>query len=325
MFAPQFKTEEMEKVLVIGACGQLGSELTHELGKLFGNEQVIASDISQPNKAIEAFTFERLDVMNRELIDTIIKKHGITQIYHLAAILSAKGEENPQWAWNLNMTGLLNILEAAKDHKLNKIYWPSSIAVFGPTTPRVDTPQHTVMDPNTVYGISKLAGERWCEYYHNKYGVDVRSLRYPGLIGYKSLPGGGTTDYAVDIYHKAIAGEDFTCFLSEETVLPMMYMPDAIKATIDLMEAPAEKVKVRSSYNVGALSFTPVELANSIKRRYPHLKMDFAPDFRQKIADSWPDSIDDSEARKDWGWQESYDIDQMSDDILENLPKYFGK
>lgn len=315
----------MEKVLVIGACGQLGSELTHELGKLFGNEQVIASDISQPNKAIEDFTFERLDVMNRELIDTIIKKHGITQIYHLAAILSAKGEENPQWAWNLNMTGLLNILEAAKDHKLNKVYWPSSIAVFGPTTPRVGTPQHTVMDPNTVYGISKLAGERWCEYYHSKYGVDVRSLRYPGLIGYKSLPGGGTTDYAVEIYHKALAGEDFTCFLSEETELPMMYMPDAIKATIDLMEAPAEKIKVRSSYNVAALSFTPTQLADSIKRHYPDLKMDFAPDFRQKIADSWPKSIDDSEARKDWGWQESYDIDQMSDDILENLPKYFSK
>lgn len=310
---------------MIGACGQLGSELTHELGKLFGNEQVIASDISQPNKAIEDFTFERLDVMNRELIDTIIKKHGITQIYHLAAILSAKGEENPQWAWNLNMTGLLNILEAAKDHKLNKVYWPSSIAVFGPTTPRVSTPQHTVMDPNTVYGISKLAGERWCEYYHSKYGVDVRSLRYPGLIGYKSLPGGGTTDYAVEIYHKALAGEDFTCFLSEETELPMMYMPDAIKATIDLMEAPAEKIKVRSSYNVAALSFTPTQLAGSIKRHYPDLKMDFAPDFRQKIADSWPKSIDDSEARKDWGWQESYDIDQMSDDILENLPKYFSK
>lgn len=313
----------MERILVIGACGQLGSELTNELGKLHGNDNVIASDISKPNTAIESFQFERLDVMDKEAIDRIIDKYQITQIYHLAAILSAKGEENPQWAWNLNMTGLLNILEAAKEHNLNKIYWPSSIAVFGPSTPRTNTPQDTVMDPNTVYGISKLAGERWCEYYFTKFGVDVRSIRYPGLIGYKSLPGGGTTDYAVDIYHKALAGDPFTSFLSAETELPMMYMADAIKATIDLMQAPKEQVKVRSSYNVASFSFTPVQLADSIKRHYPNFGIDFAPDFRQNIADSWPDSIDDSVARKDWGWKESFSIDDMTDDILENLPRYF--
>lgn len=313
----------MERVLVIGACGQLGSELTNALGKLHGTENVIASDISSPNEALAAFEFTKLDVMNSEAIDAVINEYQITQIYHLAAILSAKGEENPQWAWNLNMTGLLNILEAAKEHKLNKIYWPSSIAVFGPSTPRTKTPQDTVMDPNTVYGISKLAGERWCEYYFEKYGVDVRSIRYPGLIGYKSLPGGGTTDYAVDIYHKALAGEEFTSFLSENTMLPMMYMADAIKATIDLMEAPKEQVKVRSSYNVAAFSFTPLEIAASIKRQFPNFGIKFAPDFRQKIADSWPDSIDDSVARNDWGWQESFSVDKMTDDILENLPRFF--
>lgn len=313
----------MERVLVIGACGQLGSELTNELGKLHGVDNVIASDISKPNEAIEQFTFVQLDVMDKAAIDNVITQHQITQVYHLAAILSAKGEENPQWAWNLNMTGLLNILEAAKEHGLEKVYWPSSIAVFGPSTPRANTPQDTVMDPNTVYGISKLAGERWCEYYFNKYGVDVRSLRYPGLIGYKSLPGGGTTDYAVDIYHKALAGDDFTSFLSENTMLPMMYMADAIKATIDLMQAPKEQIKVRSSYNVAAFSFTPLELAETIKKHHPNFGIDFAPDFRQAIADSWPDSIDDSVARNDWGWQESFTVQDMTDDILDNLPKYF--
>lgn len=313
----------MDKVLVIGASGQLGSELTLSLGDLFGEDNVVASDISSPSPSIKHFAYEQLDVMNTKQLGDVVDKHGITQVYHLAAILSAKGEENPQWAWNLNMTGLLNVLELAKEKGLKKIYWPSSIAVFGPTTPVDMTPQHTVMDPNTVYGISKQAGERWCEYYFKKYGVDVRSLRYPGLIGYKSLPGGGTTDYAVDIYHKAIAGETFSCFLSENTSLPMMYMPDAIKATISLMESPAEQVKVRSSYNVSAFSFTPEELAKSIRKFYPEFKMTYAPDFRQKIADSWPNSIDDSIAREDWGWKPDYSIDQMSKDILENLPKYF--
>lgn len=311
----------MEKVLVIGACGQLGSELTIELGKLHGDENVVASDISKPNAAIRKFKFEQLDVMNLTQLNAVVENHGITQIYHLAAILSAKGEENPQWAWNLNMTGLLNVLEVAKEKNLNKIYWPSSIAVFGPTTPRVNTPQDTVMDPNTVYGFSKLAGERWCEYYFEKYGVDVRSLRYPGLIGYKSLPGGGTTDYAVDIYHKALKGEPFECFLSKDTYLPMMYMSDAIKATIDLMEAPKESVKVRSSYNVSAISFSPEEMTASILKEIPEFSASYKPDFRQAIADSWPDSIDDSVARNDWGWQPKYDLDAMTKTILEGLPE----
>ena len=309
----------MEKILVIGACGQLGSELTNELGKLFGNSNVIASDISKPNAAIADFAFEQLDVMNADQLKTIVENHTITQVYHLAAILSAKGEENPQWAWNLNMTGLLNVLELAKEKNL-RIYWPSSIAVFGPTTPRANTPQDTVMDPNTVYGISKLAGERWCEYYFEKYGVDVRSLRYPGLIGYKSLPGGGTTDYAVEIYHKALRNEPFECFLSEDTYLPMMYMSDAIKATLDLMQAPAEQIKVRSSYNVAAISLSPTKMVESIKKQIPEFSATYKPDFRQKIADSWPDSIDDSVARNDWGWAPSYNLDKMTNDILQNLP-----
>ncbi len=304
---------------MIGACGQLGSELTNELGKLFGNSNVIASDISKPNAAIADFAFEQLDVMNADQLKTIVENHTITQVYHLAAILSAKGEENPQWAWNLNMTGLLNVLELAKEKNL-RIYWPSSIAVFGPTTPRANTPQDTVMDPNTVYGISKLAGERWCEYYFEKYGVDVRSLRYPGLIGYKSLPGGGTTDYAVEIYHKALRNEPFECFLSEDTYLPMMYMSDAIKATLDLMQAPAEQIKVRSSYNVAAISLSPTKMVESIKKQIPEFSATYKPDFRQKIADSWPDSIDDSVARNDWGWAPSYDLDKMTNDILQNLP-----
>lgn len=311
----------MDRILVIGACGQLGSELTNELGKIYGNENIIASDISQPNAAINGFCFEQLDVMNSARLAEIIDQHKIDQVYHLAAILSAKGEENPQWAWNLNMTGLLNVLELAREKELKRIYWPSSIAVFGPSTPRKNTPQDTVMDPNTVYGISKLAGERWCEYYFEKYGVDVRSLRYPGLIGYKSLPGGGTTDYAVDIYHKALNGESFECFLSEDTYLPMMYMADAIKATIDLMRAPKEQVKVRSSYNVSAISFSPTEIITSIQKHIPEFSADFNPDFRQKIADSWPDSIDDSVARNDWGWQPGFDLDTMTTDILNNLPK----
>lgn len=313
----------MEKVLVIGASGQLGSELSLALAEIFGEANVIVSDISAPSPSIQHLPFEKLDVMNNQLLGELVDKHKITQIYHLAAILSAKGEENPQWAWNLNMTSLLNILELAKEKQLNKIYWPSSIAVFGPSTPKDMTPQRTVMEPTTVYGVSKQAGERWCEYYFKKYGVDVRSIRYPGLIGYKSLPGGGTTDYAVDIYHKALAGREFSCFLKEDTALPMMYMPDAIKATIDLMEAPAEQVKVRSSYNVSALSFTPADLAESIRKTHPDLKIKYDPDFRQEIADTWPNSIDDSAAREDWGWKPQYSVDDMSKDILTNLPKYF--
>jgi len=311
----------MDKVLVIGACGQLGSELTHGLGKVFGNDNVIASDISKPNSAVAAFQFEQLDVNNADRIAEIVDQHGITQIYHLAAILSAKGEERPLWAWDLNMTGLLNVLEVARTKSIKKIYWPSSIAVFGPTTPVNNTPQHTIMDPNTVYGISKQAGERWCEYYHEKYGVDVRSIRYPGLIGYKSLPGGGTTDYAVEIYHSALKNEPFECFLSEDTALPMMYMPDAIKATIDLMQAPIEQVKIRSSYNVSAISFSPKEIVAAIQKQISDFTATYNPDFRQAIADSWPNSIDDSNARLDWNWQPAYDLDEMTTDILKNLPE----
>lgn len=248
----------------------------------------------------------------------ILEKHDIKEIYHLAAILSAKGEQNPLFAWQLNMDSLLTVLEAGKN-QIEKIYWPSSIAVFGPDTPKENTPQNTIMSPSTVYGISKLAGERWCEYYHQHYGVDVRSLRYPGLIGYKALPGGGTTDYAVDIFHKAIAGETYECFLKNDSMLPMMYMDDAVKATIDLMESPAEKVKIRSSYNLAAMSFTPAEIANEIKKHYPNFSIQYNPDFRQEIADSWPGSIDDSAARADWGWNHSYGIKELVETMIKHL------
>ncbi|MBT0811227.1 NAD-dependent epimerase/dehydratase family protein [Litoribacter ruber] len=313
----------MEKILIIGAAGQLGSELTLSLSNMYGGEQVIATDINQSAAVkFDYCRFEVLDVMDKDRLRSLVKNENITQIYHLAAILSATGEKNPLFAWNLNMDSLLHVLELAKEFKLNKVYWPSSIAVFGPNTPMQNTPQNCVMDPNTVYGISKQAGERWCEYYFQKYNVDVRSLRYPGLIGYKSLPGGGTTDYAVDIFHKAIDGEKFECFLSENTYLPMMYMPDAIKATLDLMHAPAEQIKVRSSYNLAAISFSPKEIFEAIKMEYPSFEISYQPDFRQKIADSWPDSIDDSAARADWGWQHEYDLQKMTSDILANLPEY---
>lgn len=309
----------MTRVLVIGACGQLGSELTIALREKHGTDNVVASDIREGQGELMNGLFEIIDVMDKNKINSIIDKYAITQIYLLAAVLSAKGEENPEFAWKLNMEGLLNVLDLAKDKKLDKIYWPSSIAVFGPTTPMNNTPQDCIMDPNTVYGISKQAGERWCEYYHQKHGVDVRSLRYPGLIGYKTLPGGGTTDYAVDIYYKALVSGTFNCFLSENTALPMMYMPDAVKATIDLMEADADKVSVRSSYNVAAISFTPAQIAESIQKHIPDFTISYDPDFRQKIADSWPNSIDDSKARNDWGWQHTYDLKGMTEDILKNL------
>lgn len=313
----------MESVLIIGAAGQLGSELTQELANIYGGENVIATDINP--QALYKFDYCKsmvLDAMDKNAVSKLVKEENVKQIYHLAAVLSATGEKNPLFAWQLNMDSLLFILELAKEEKLDKIYWPSSIAVFGPNTPKVNTPQYCVKEPNTVYGISKQAGERWCEYYFQKFGVDVRSLRYPGLIGYKSLPGGGTTDYAVDIYHKAIAGEHFVSFLNEDTYLPMMYMPDAIKATIDLMHAPKEKVKIRSSYNLAAISFSPKEIYESIKQHYPEFTISYSPDFRQGIADSWPDSIDDSRAREDWGWDHAYDLSKMTEDILKHLPSY---
>ncbi len=309
-----------ERILVIGACGQLGSELTMHLRDLYGNDAVVASDLNKPQGELgESGPFEKLDVLDPSRLGELLDKYKINQVYHLAALLSATGEKNPKFAWRLNMDGLFNVLDAAVEKKLHKVYWPSSIAVFGPNTPTKDTPQYTVMDPTTVYGISKQAGERWCEYYFLKHGVDVRSLRYPGLIGYKTLPGGGTTDYAVDIYYKALDGETFECFLSENTYLPMMYMPDALKATLDLMNAEASRVKNRSSYNVGAVNFSPAEIAASIQKFIPEFKIKYAPDFRQKIADSWPDSIDDSAARNDWGWQPDYDLDKMTQDMLHNL------
>lgn len=313
-------------ILIIGASGQLGTELTAELRGMYGDNHVIASDIQKPSKeALEKGPFVQLDVMDSVQLNEVVEKYNVTQIYLLAAILSAKGEQNPHFAWQLNMEGLLSVLKLAKEKNLEKIYWPSSIAVFGPNTPVDNTPQHCVMDPNTVYGFSKLAGERWCEYYFEKYNVDVRSLRYPGLIGYKSLPGGGTTDYAVDIFHKAIKKEDFECFLREDSYLPMMYMPDAIKATIDLMHADADDVKIRSSYNLGAISFSPKEIYEEIKKTHPELKISYNPDFRQKIADTWPNSIDDSHARNDWNWQHQYSLEKMTKDILDNLPNFLAK
>ena len=313
----------MEKILVIGAAGQLGSELTKSLSDKYGAEAVIATDLQESAKSkFDYCRFLVLDVMNKADLRELVKHEKITQIYHLAAVLSATGEKNPIFAWNLNMESLLHVLELAKEFKMDKVYWPSSIAVFGPNTPKIKTPQYCVKEPNTIYGISKQAGERWCEYYFEKYNVDVRSLRYPGLIGYKSLPGGGTTDYAVDIYHKAIAGSNFNCFLKSDTSLPMMYMPDAIKATLDLMAAPRESVKIRSSYNLAAMSFTPAEIYKSILHYYPNFNIEYTPDFRQAIADSWPDSIDDACARQDWNWKPDYNLEAMTKDILEHLPNY---
>lgn len=309
----------MEKILVTGAGGQLGTELTEALMARFGTAAVVASDINEKAKERFECEFEVLNVLEKDRMEAIIDAHKITQVYHLAAILSAAGEKNPLFTWDLNMKSLLNVLELAKDKNLNKVYWPSSIAVFGPNTPMDNTPQNCVMDPTTVYGISKLAGERWCEYYNKVYGVDVRSLRYPGLISYKAAPGGGTTDYAVEIYHSALKGEEFSCYLAEGTYLPMMYMPDAIKATINLMEAPEEQISVRSSYNVGALSFAPEEISGSIRKHFPEFTISYEPDFRQDIADTWPNSIDDTQAREDWNWTPDFDLDEMTADILKNL------
>ena len=308
----------MDKILVIGACGQLGSELTVALRNLHGKENVIASDLREGSGEVMDGPFEKLDIMNDDAYQSILKKHSITQVYHLAAVLSAKGEQDPLFAWKLNMDSLLRVLESGKD-QVKKIYWPSSIAVFGPDTPSKLTPQTTIMNPTTVYGISKLAGERWCEYYHQNYGVDVRSIRYPGLIGYKAKPGGGTTDYAVDIYWKAVANESFECFLSEDMELPMMYMDDAVRGTIELMEADSEKIQVRSSYNLSGMSFRPSEVYESIKKHYREFSISYAPDFRQGIAKSWPRSIDDGRARTDWGWEPEFDLDRMTEAMISGL------
>ncbi|MBI5371606.1 MAG: NAD-dependent epimerase/dehydratase family protein [Sphingobacteriales bacterium] len=309
-----------DKILVIGASGQIGVELTLALRKIYGNANVIASDLREQNPLLEGTgPYVSLDVMNKEMLHVQVIRQHITQIYLLAAILSATGEKNPGLAWNLNMQGLLNVLDIAREEKLYKVYWPSSIAVFGPTSPRQHCPQQTIIEPTTVYGISKYAGEFWCNYFNHRFGVDVRSIRYPGLISYKSAPGGGTTDYAVEIFHEAIEENKYECFLREDTYLPMMYMPDAIRATIELMEAPASKISVRTSYNVSGMSFSPREIAAEIEKHISGFTISYKPDYRQAIADSWPQSIDDSVARADWGWKEEYNLSSMTADMLKNL------
>ena len=309
-----------EKILVIGANGQIGTELVTTLRKIHGTRNVIASDIHDPNPQNSTGPFEHVNVMDKDNLRSLFEKHHPTQVYLLAAMLSATGEKFPKMAWDLNMTGLIQVLDFVVEYKTAKLFWPSSIAVFGPHSPRENTPQFCVMDPNTVYGFSKLAGERWCEYYHVKHGVDVRSIRYPGLISWTSAPGGGTTDYAVNIFHEALEKGSYESFLSANTALPMMYMEDAIRATISLMDAPAGKLTIRSSYNLGGISFTPAQLADEIKKHLPDFKMSYADnDPRQAIADSWPKSIDDSAAHKDWGWKMQYDLAAMTADMLENL------
>lgn len=309
-----------EKILVIGASGQIGVELTLALRSIYGGANVVASDLREENALLKGTgPYVSIDVMNKEMLHVQIIRQNITQVYLLAAILSATGEKNPHLAWNLNMQGLMNVLDIAREEKLHKVYWPSSIAVFGPTSPKIDCPQQTIIEPITVYGISKYAGEFWCNYYFQRFGVDVRSLRYPGLISYKSAPGGGTTDYAVEIFHEALEEKKYTSFLQADTYLPMMYMPDAIRATVELMEAPAKNIAVRTSYNISAMSFSPEEIAAAIKKHIPDFGIDYRPDYRQQIANSWPRSIDDSAARTDWGWKPEYDLERMTDDMLKNL------
>lgn len=314
------------KILIIGACGQIGTELTSKLRATYGVENVIASDIRKlENDVVNNGIFEVVNALDYNQIEQLIEKYHITDVYLMAALLSATAEKNPAFAWDLNMNSLFHVLNLAKAGKIKKIFWPSSIAVFGPTTPRENTPQYTIMEPSTVYGISKQTGERWAEYYHKQYGVDIRSIRYPGLISWSTEAGGGTTDYAVDIYHKAITDGKFTSFLSENSALPMMYMDDAIKATISIMQADADDIKIRSSYNLSGMSFTPKDLAAEITKHYSDFTIAYEPDFRQKIADSWPASIDDSEARKDWGWKNDFNIENMTVDMFKNLKETIYK
>ncbi len=308
------------KILIIGACGQIGSELTMSLRSKHGNDNVVAADIREgSNELMTSGPFEIVNAMDYDVVKNCIEKHKVTDVYLLAAMLSATGEKFPMKAWDLNMNSLFHILNLAKDGLVKKIFWPSSIAVFGPSTPRDNTPQHTIMEPTTVYGITKQTGERWCEYYNSKYNVDVRSIRYPGLISWKTLPGGGTTDYAVDIYHKTIKDNAYDCFLTENTALPMMYMDDAVRATMSIMEAPKEQIKIRSSYNLGGISFTPKMISEEIKNHFPDFKISYTPDFRQEIADSWPSSIDDTHALKDWNWKHNFDLKKMTTEMFKNL------
>ncbi len=309
-----------KNILIVGACGQIGTELTLALRSLYGKDRVIASDIRHGgSELMDSGPFETLDATDPNAVEEVVVHHGVDEIYLMAAMLSATAEKFPDRAWNLNMNSLFHILRLARERKISKVFWPSSIAVFGRTTPREQTPQTTIMEPGTVYGISKQAGERWCEYYSRKFGVDVRSLRYPGLISWKTEPGGGTTDYAVEIFHEALRHDAYTCYLREDTRLPMMYMDDAIRATIELMQADAESVRVRSSYNLSSMSFTPAELAQAIRVHQPDFKMSYAPDFRQEIAETWPGSIDDSEAKADWGWKPEFNLERTTAVMLEKL------
>ena len=308
------------KILIIGASGQIGSELTLALRKIYGKSSVLASDIKEGNdELMSSGPFIKIDATHKDELEKCIEFHKVTDVYLMAALLSATSEKHPDLAWNLNMKSLSHILELARDKKIKKIFWPSSIAVFGPTTPKKNTPQHTIMEPNTVYGITKLAGERWCEYFFYKYGVDVRSVRYPGVISYKTPPGGGTTDYAIDIFHKAVRNKPYECFLKEDMKLPMMFMDDAIKATLDIMNAQKEDIKIRSSYNLAAISFSPKEIAESIQKHIPDFTINYKPDFRQQIAESWPNSIDDNEARKDWNWKHQYSLEDLTIKMIKNL------
>jgi nucleoside-diphosphate-sugar epimerase len=311
---------ETSKTLIIGACGQIGSELTSKLRSLYGVDNVIASDINtKKENMVNSGPFEILDAKSYSDIKNCIEKHNIDTVYLMAAMLSATGEKYPELAWDLNTTSLFHVLNLAKEKYISKVFWPSSIAVFGPTTPKVDTPQHTVMEPTTVYGITKQVGERWCEYYSKNYGVDVRSIRYPGIISWKTLPGGGTTDYAVEIFHEAIKNKQYESFIDENTALPMMFMDDAVKATVDIMSVPEEDIKIKSSYNLAAVSFTPKQIADSIKKHIPEFEITYKPDFRQNIAITWPESIDDSVARLDWNWSHDFNIEKMTEAMLKGV------
>jgi len=312
----------MPSKLIIGSSGQIGTELVIKLREINGKDNVVAADIKKPiDEVFYGGPYEEINVLDKNKIKEVILKHDVDEVYILAALLSATSEKKPDLAWNLNMQGLFNVLELAKENLIKKIFWPSSIAVFGPTTPSKNTPQHTTMEPTTVYGISKLAGERWCEYFFNRYGIDVRSIRYPGLISYKSLPGGGTTDYAIDIFHHALKHGNYSCFLGKNRALPMMYMDDAIRATIELMEAESSKITIRSSYNVSGISFTPHEIAQQIKKTLPNFEINYVPDFRDEIAKSWPFLINDQVAKKDWGWKPNINLEQMCNTMLKQLKK----
>ncbi len=312
----------MKKILIIGASGQIGSDLTIELRNRFGELNVVATDIKKAtSEVMDSGIFEFLDVLDRDKIADTVERYKITEIYHLAAILSGNAEKKPMWAWDINMRGLFNVLEVARTKQIKKLFWPSSMGAFGPGTPAIDAPQNTVMDPITVYGISKLAGERWVEYYYEKYELDVRSLRYPGLISYKAEAGGGTTDYAVEIFYAAIKDKEYNCFLKNDSRLPMMYMEDAVNATIDLMEADVKKISIRSSYNLGGISFSPEELTKELRKFVPELIVKYRPDFRQAIADSWPNSISDELAYNDWGWKHKFDLVKMTAIMYKEISK----